>query len=114
MKLPPLNEYGPLADPPRYFFYSWDTKGTPEFAYEKGMTIFTPAFSGLRIWGREVTSPYEEDLDGLERLKARGRVMGEWFSVNCPEGELGSHALDECIVITEAAFAAAYAAGWKA
>lgn len=123
LPLPPVNRYGPPAEPRRYFAYVWDTMDVPDKQEVIGspvpgmepqpIVIFTPTFDKLAVYGREVTSPYEEDLDGLQRLKERGRVMGEWFSVACPEGELGSMALDEITEITVEQFSAAFKREWK-
>lgn len=117
LPMPPTKSYGPPAMPRRYFRYVWDTVDKPrqqegEIEGVGPSIIFTPLFENLVIYGREVTSPYEEDLEGLERLKKMGRVMGEWFSTACPEGEIGSQDLSQCEEISVAEFSAAFQRGW--
>jgi hypothetical protein len=110
--LPPVKPYGPPTG--RYFYYEWDRLygDTPARRERDGMLILTPQFNGLRVWGREVGSPYPEDRDPLERLARVGRVQGEWFSQACPEGEIGSMALDDIEEIALEEFSEAFERGW--
>jgi hypothetical protein len=111
VSLPPVKEYGPPIG--LYWRYVWDTTGIPTIQEREGVTIYTPTFDKLVVYGREVSSPYAEDLPGLAELNARGRLMGEWFSVACPEGELGSWERAGCTQISETEFEAAYERGWE-
>ena len=111
MSLPPVKEHGPPIG--LYWSYVWDTMDVPTIQERDGVTIYTPTFDKLVVYGREVTSPYEEDLPGLADLNKRGRLMGEWFSVACPQGELGSWKRADCTQISAAEFEAAYERGWK-
>jgi hypothetical protein len=119
LPMPPVREWGPLVEPPRFFHYVVDTAGKVPPIQEGHIeevgpaTIFTPQFSNLQIYGREVGSSYDEDQDGLQLLARRGRVMGEWFSVECVEGELGSMALEEVEEISAERFSAAYERQWR-
>jgi hypothetical protein len=47
-------------------------------------------------------------------MKRRGeRVMGEWFSPVCREGELGTQDLSQCVPISVEEFSAAFLRGWE-
>ena len=74
--------------------------------------IITPQMKVV-IYGRKVTSIYPEDIPSIEAAEVRGRIMGEWFSEACPEGELGSNSAEATIEISEQEFLDAYARGWK-
>jgi len=111
VNLPPPLEYAPPLG--RYFFYVWDTMDVPPVQEFADRVVFTPTFDKLQIWGREVGSTYPEDRESTARAEAMGRIMGEWFSVACPDGELGSWALADCVEISEQEFSAAFERHWE-
>lgn len=112
MNLPPVKAYFPPLG--RYYRYVVNTMDVPPVQEIEGMTVITPQFDNLWIYGREIGSPYPEDQEGLKSLYARRRIMGEWFSVACPDGEGGSCSLDELISISEEEFSQAFERGWEA
>jgi len=67
----------------------------------------------LDIYGYETDGDDAHDQRVVDDALKRGFVYGYWFSVKCIEGEWGSHALGSLTEITEAAFEAAKARGWK-
>lgn len=67
---------------------------------------------GLVIYGRGVQSSYEEDEWHLSGLARRGLVFSECFSVQCEEGEVGSHPLAALTEISRDEFEAARGRGW--
>src|SRR5262245_8301279 len=107
----PMPEPNRFAKPTgRFLFYIWDTKGIPEEQHpEPGVVIVTPTFDNLHIYGREM---WPEDVDDYDRLRASYRVMGEFFSVACPEGELGTVHEKDLTYISAEEFSAAYQRGW--
>ena len=111
MSLPPPLSYAPPLG--LYYKTVWDTKDVPSEQVVDGTVVFTPRFDSLVIYGRTVSSIYPEDEESYKRLAQLKRVMGEWFSEVCPEGELGSHALADLTPISEGEFAAAYDRGWR-
>ena len=94
----------------RFFFYIWDTSDIPPVQYpDENTAIITPTFTDLHIYGCEV-KPYDYE-EGQMLLRA-ARVMGYWHSTACPEGELGTVALQELTKISAEDFSAAYQRGW--
>ena len=115
LPMPPDTPYGVVQW--NFFTYVWDTTGIPlEETIQTPVgevAVITPQFGRLVIYGRKVCSPYEEDA-AIEAMELeRGRVLGEWFSTACMEGECGFVRLDVCRQITAAEFSAAYQRGWK-
>jgi hypothetical protein len=80
---------------------------------ESSVSLITLQVGRVVIYGREVLSPFLEDIDAEHRWRRNGRFMGEWFSVVCPDGELGSAAYDDCVAITPEHFSLAFGRGWK-
>lgn len=111
LPMPTSKEYATPLD--RFYHYVWDTKDVPAVQESEGFAVITPTFDNLHIYGRAVGSPYPEDERGLVQLQNQGRFMGEWFSVACSEGELGSMAYEDVEQITKAEFSAAYERGWE-
>lgn len=110
--MPPVKPW--FSVEPIYLRYGWDTTGAPfKQTAEDGSVIFTPLFENLVIYGRRIRSTYAEDWPMEARALERGRVMGEWFSVACPDGELGTNPLQACEEITAEEFSAAYQRGWE-
>lgn len=112
LPMPPVPEYATLPTVGRYYHYIWDTMDIPTVQEREGMTIYTPAFDGLKVWGRVVGSPFAEDHEGLKRLVDKGRVWGQWFSEVVPEGEIGSMALEDVEEISAKEFSDAYKRRW--
>jgi hypothetical protein len=107
--MPPEHDY---AIPSGQFYrYVWDTKGVPYTQEFEDTVIITPQFDNLVIYGRHVTSPYPEDNRLMERNPSR--ILGEWFSVVCPEGEVGTVPVETCTIISAEEFSAAYARDWQ-
>jgi hypothetical protein len=75
---------------------------------------FYPHDAGLLIFGLEKFSSYEDDNEMIEDATKRGYIFGEYFSVACPEGELGSNHESRMMEIAAAAFVEARANGWEA
>ena|SRR5215471_11639825 len=111
--MPPERSYGPPVSPQRYFRLVYDTMDVPPEQDFGDHVVLTPTFDKLHIYGREVGSPFPEDIQSFRRLAQLGRLMGEWFSVACPEGEMGSQAIEELTEITAEEFSAAYQRGWE-
>jgi len=112
LPMPPISRFGPLTEPNRFFFFIWDTMDVPQEMEFGTFVVLTPTFEKLAIYGREVGSPYPEDQPTLRLAERRGRIMGEWFSVVEPDGELGTNALADLTEITPEEFSAAYQRGW--
>lgn len=114
--MPPDPEYSiSLAN---FFSYVWDTTGIPleqegPTIHGRESVIITPQFGRLVIYGRLVKSKFPEDWNFEVIERERGRILGEWFSTACPEGECGFVWLNTCEQITAADFSAAYQRGWK-
>jgi hypothetical protein len=114
LPLPEPSEFATYPEPGVYFRLVWDTTNIPPLVEQGAWTIITPQVGRLIIYGREVGSPYEDDQPDLEAMKARGeRVLGEWFSTVCREGELGTQQLSECVPISVEEFSAAFERGWR-
>lgn len=113
-----MPERSPYGVPEWNFFsYVWDTTGIPltrDIVDQSGreIRVITPQTGRVVIFGRLVHSPYTEDAEGEELLRQRGRIMGEWFSPLCPDGELGSVELAVCKQISAEEFSAAFQRGW--
>lgn len=112
LPMPPESRFGPVETPARYFFFIYDTMDVPQEMEFGSFVVLTPTFEKLAIYGRVVGSPFPEDAVAFRRMQMYGRVMGEWFSVACPDGELGTNALADLTEISAEAFSAAYQRGW--
>jgi hypothetical protein len=109
--MPPPSEYStPLAN---FFRYVWDVRGIPLEQDMGDHVIITPQLGRLVIYGRMIKSKYAEDwpVEAMER--ERGRIMGEWYSTACVDGEPGFVWLNICDQISAEEFSAAYQRGWK-
>jgi hypothetical protein len=62
----------------------------------------------LNIYGYEERSKHPDDKRIMDEKYEQGFIYGQWFSSNCPEGELGFHHLSRLTEITESEFKA-----WK-
>jgi hypothetical protein len=114
LPLPPPSPYATYDEPVSYYQLVWDTRGIPPVYEREGLTVITPQVGRLVIYGREVGSPYDDDQPDLEAMKRRGeRVMGEWFSPVCREGELGTQDLSQCVPISAEEFSAAFLRRWE-
>ena len=116
LPMPPDNEYAIHLG--NFFRLVWDTRGIPleqegPTIHGRESVIITPQVGRLVIYGRMIKSTYREDWPLEQQARERGRVMGEWFSTACPQGELGSQELAACEQITAAEFSAAYQRGWE-
>jgi hypothetical protein len=101
-----------------FWRYVWDTTGIPVEQpgpplFGRETVILTPQLGRLTIYGQQCDSPYPEDSRGLRVALENGRIMGQWFSAACPDGELGMVALDVCTEISEVEFSAAFQRGWR-
>ncbi len=69
-----------------------------------GMEFETFSLESCRIWGFESDSEFDADHYQVDLIMKRGRIFGYWFSRNCPDGEVGSHAQENLVEITEEEF----------
>lgn len=111
LPMPPPNKFAVSGN--LFFHYVWDTKDIPEVQEFPNVVVVTPQFDNLHVYGRSVTSTDPEDVKEDLRLGKQGRFLAEWFSVVCPEGELGTMAFYDVEEITAEQFSAAYERGWK-
>lgn len=116
LPMPPDNPYANVR--PNYFTYVWDMRGEPperDVIDPDGREwhVITPT-AGMRlvIYGRLCEGKYAEDRADDERLREQGRILGEWFSPLCPQGELGTVDLSICKPISAEEFSAAFVRGW--
>lgn len=99
---------------PKYWKRSYTTTQFPEVQQlEPNVTVFTPQFDGLKIYGWSCKSPFPEDDAVEKRAFDRGMVMGFCFSEVVPDGEYGSTPLAEVVEISEDEFNQAKERGWK-
>lgn len=98
---------------PKYWKRSYSTTGTPLIQQRGELTIITPDFSDLAIYGWSCKSPFPEDDAVEKRAFDRGMVMGFCFSEVVPDGEYGSTPLAEVVEISEDEFNQAKERGWK-
>lgn len=101
-----------MSEFPDYFKRIYDTSDIPEFQVQGKITILTPQFTNLVIYGRKHPSPYKEDIPREREMAERGRYMTECFSVECPEGELGSVSIGDVTPITKEEFTQAQSRQW--
>lgn len=67
---------------------------------------------GLVIYGRRV-QPLSEDARVVRDWESRGLVWSECYSVECTEGEVGTHPLSAVTEITREEFEIARGRGWQ-
>jgi hypothetical protein len=102
--MPEQKDFAPLTG--RYLRYVWDTTGTPEVQQLENAVMITPQFANLTIYGREVKPDPKDELNG--------RILGEWFSIACLLGEVGTVPSEWCELISAEEFSAAYTRNWEA
>lgn len=80
----------------------------------RGVAIDVGTPDGLVIYGRAVSSPDDpHDQEHIDRMRERGQVFSECFSVIETRGELGTHPLAAVTEISREEFEAARARGWR-
>lgn len=80
---------------------------------ERALEVLPIAPPGLVIYGRAVVPRTEHDQDYAARMRERGQVYSECYSINCVEGECGTHPLAAVSEITAEEFEAARIGGWS-
>lgn len=69
---------------------------------------------GLNIFGAEMDSTFSEDNEMNKHARSHGYVYGKWYSLRCPDGELGSQHITRCFEIDPVVFMAAQETRWEA
>jgi hypothetical protein len=93
------------------------TMGVPEADVPKeikdnAVMLDDPITDGLVIYGRGVWPDDPSDRKYVARMKRRGQVFAECFSVESLRGEVGCHPLAAITEITREEFLAAKERGW--
>lgn len=94
---------------PEFFKRIYDTTGIPERQVLNGISVLTPSFTNLMIYGHRESSG---DTHHDHVLARRGRAYAECFSVACPEGEVGSVDILDVTPITKEEFEEAKNRKW--
>jgi len=72
---------------------------------DQGVVIFGEVFEH---------TAYPEDAEDIVDSRKRGYIFGRWYSVMCPEGELGdTHITQVTMKITKEAFKLVQSNGWR-
>ena len=88
----------------RFFVTDYEPDTSKKTATLRGMKFEVHHLEPVRIWGYESDSEFEADHTQVDLIMKRGRIFGYWFSRNCTDGEVGSHAQENLVEITEEEF----------
>lgn len=86
----------------------------PELLVQEPLDIVPITEDPLVIYGREIEPRTREDRDYAKRMRERGQIFSECYSVLCVEGEVGTHPLATVMEISKVEFELARARSWEA